>query len=74
VEKSATEQNKLLEAENRDPGKRMDTRAARTAEQSYQAVEVAEKGHRAKKPRSEGRRIGQCLDRWLLAKTSASFQ
>ena len=49
--KSAPEQNKLLEAEHGQPGKRMDTRAAQTAERSYQAVETVATVHRAKKPR-----------------------
>jgi hypothetical protein len=49
--KSATEQNKLLEANHGQPGKRMDTRAAQTAERSYQAVEAVEQVNRAKKPR-----------------------
>lgn len=51
AEKSAPEQNKLLEAEHGQPGKRMDTRAAQAAERSYQAVETVEPVHRAKKPR-----------------------
>ena len=49
--KSEPEQNKLLEAEHEQPGKRMDTRAAQTAERSYQAVETVATVHRAKKPR-----------------------
>ena len=49
--KSAPEQNKLLEAEHGQPGKRMDTRAAQTAERSYKAVETVATVHRAKKPR-----------------------
>ncbi len=49
--KSAPEQIKLLEAEHGQPGKRMDTRAAQTAERSYQAVETVATVHRAKKPR-----------------------
>jgi hypothetical protein len=49
--KSAPEQNKLLEANHGQPGKRMDTRAAQTAERSYQAVETVEQVNRAKKPR-----------------------
>ena len=49
--KSAPEQNKLLEAEHGQPGKRMDTRAAQTAERSYQAVETVATVHRAEKPR-----------------------
>ena len=51
AEKSAPEQNKLLEAEHGQPGKRMDTRAAQTSERSYQAVETVEPVNRAKKPR-----------------------
>ena len=51
AEKSALEQNKLLEAEHGQPGQRMDTRAAQEAEQSYQTVETLEPVHRAKKPR-----------------------
>ena len=51
AEQSAPEQNKLLEAEHGQPGKRMDTRAAQAAERSYQAVETVEPVHRAKKPR-----------------------
>ena len=51
AEKSAPEQNKLLEADHGQPGKRMDTRAAQTAERSYQAVETVATVHRAKKPR-----------------------
>lgn len=50
AEKSAPEQNKLLEAEHGQPGKRMDTRAAQKAERSHQAVETVEPVHRAKKP------------------------
>ena len=49
--KSAPEQNKLLEADYEQPGKRMDTRAAQTAERSHQAVETVATVHRAKKPR-----------------------
>ena len=48
---SAPEQNKLLEIDHRQPGQRMDTRAAKTPELSYQAVETVGKVHRAKKPR-----------------------
>lgn len=51
AEKSAPEQNKLLEAEHGQPGGRMDTRAAQKAERSNQAVETVEPVHRAKKPR-----------------------
>ena len=50
AEKSAPEQNKLLEAEHGQPGKRMDTRAAQAAERSYQAVETVEPVYRAEKP------------------------
>ena len=51
AEKSKPEQNKLLEANHGQPGKRMDTRAAQTAERSYKAVETVATVHRAKKPR-----------------------
>ena len=51
AEKSAPEQNKLLEADYGQPGGRMDTRAAQKAERSYQAVETVAEVHRAKKPR-----------------------
>jgi hypothetical protein len=51
AEKFASEQNKLLEADHGQPGQRMDTRAAQTAERSYQAVETVEQVHRAKKRR-----------------------
>ena len=50
-EKSETEQNKLLEANHGQPGKRMDTRAAQAAERSNQAMETVEQIHRAKKRR-----------------------
>lgn len=50
AEKSAPEQNKLLEADHGQPGGRMDTRAAQAAERSHQAVETVEPVHRAKKP------------------------
>ena len=46
-----TEQNKLLDANDGQPGKRMDTRAARKAERSYQAVETVEARHRAEERR-----------------------
>jgi hypothetical protein len=49
AEKSAPEKNKLLEAEHGQPGKWMDTRAAQTAERSYQAVETLAPVQRAKK-------------------------
>ena len=49
--KSEPDQNKLLEASHEQPGKRMDTRAAQTAERSYQAVETVATVNRAKKPR-----------------------
>ena len=49
AEKSAPEQNKLLEAEHGQPRQRMDTRAAQEAERSYQAVETVEPVHRATK-------------------------
>lgn len=45
------EQNKLLEADHGQPGKRMDTRAPQAAERSHQAVETVEAVNRAKKPR-----------------------
>ena len=48
---SAPEQNKLLEEDHGQPGQRMDTRAAKTPERSYQAVQTLGKAHRAKKPR-----------------------
>ena len=51
AERSATEQNKLLEAEHGQPGGRMDTRAAQTAAPSHQAVETVATVHRTKKPR-----------------------
>ena len=46
-----TEQNKLLEGGYDTSTQRMDTRAAQTAERSYQAVEAVEKVHRTQKPR-----------------------
>ena len=49
--KSAPEQNKLLEAEHGQPGKRMDTRAAQKSERSYHAVETVATVNRAKKSR-----------------------
>ena len=49
AEKSEPQQNKLLEANHGQPGGRMDTREAQTAERSYQAVETVETVHRAKK-------------------------
>jgi len=49
--KSAPEQNKLLEANHEQPGKRMDTRAAQKAERSHQAAETVATVNRAKKPR-----------------------
>ena len=49
--KSEPEQNKLLEANHEQPGKRMDTRAAQKAERSYQTVETLATVNRAKKPR-----------------------
>ena len=51
AEKSESEQNKLLEADYGQPGKRMDTRAAQTAERSYPTVETVAAVHRAKKRR-----------------------
>ena len=50
-EKSAPEQNKLLEADYGQPGQRMDARAAQAAERSNQAVETVEQVHRTEKPR-----------------------
>ena len=49
--KSEPKQNKLLEANHGQSGKRMDTRAAQTAERRYQAVETVATVRRAKKPR-----------------------
>ena len=49
--KSEPKQNKLLEANHGQPGKRMDTRDAETAKQSYQAVETVTTVNLAKKPR-----------------------
>jgi hypothetical protein len=46
-----TEQNKLLEGGYDTSTQRMDTRAAQTAERSYQAVEAVATVHRAQKPR-----------------------
>ena len=46
---SETEQNKLLEANHGQPGKRMDTRAAQEAERSNQAVETVGEVNRAEK-------------------------
>lgn len=51
AEKSAPEQNKLLEAAHRQPSKRMDTRTAQATERRYQTVETVEQVHRANKPR-----------------------
>lgn len=51
AEKSAPEQNKLLEVDHGQPGKRMDARAAQAAERSHQTLETVEAVHRAKKPR-----------------------
>ena len=50
-EQSALEQNKLLEEDHGQPGERMDTRAGKMPERSYQAVESVGEVHRAKKPR-----------------------
>ena len=47
AEKSAPEQNKLLEADHGQPGGRMDTRAAQAAERSSQTVEAIEEVNRA---------------------------
>jgi len=44
------EQNKVLEAEHGQPGKRMDTRAAKTAKRSHKALETVATVNRAKKP------------------------
>ena len=49
--KSEPELNKLLEANHGQPGKRMDTRAAQTPKQSYQAVETVAIVNLAEKPR-----------------------
>jgi multidrug efflux pump subunit AcrA (membrane-fusion protein) len=46
-----TDQNKLLEGGYDTSTQRMDTRAAQTAERSYQAVEAVGKVHRTQKPR-----------------------
>ena len=51
AEKSEPEQNKLLEVNHEQPGKRMDTRAAQKTERSHQAVETVATVNRAKKPR-----------------------
>lgn len=51
VEKSATEQNKLLEADHGQAHKWVDTRATQKAERSHQAVETMATVYRAKKPR-----------------------
>ena len=51
TEKSAPEQNKLLESDHGQPGGRMDTRAAQATERSNQTVETVATVHRAKKPR-----------------------
>lgn len=51
AEKSAPEQNKLLEAEHGQPGGRMDTRATQAAKRGYQAVEAVATVNRTKKPR-----------------------
>ena len=48
---SETEQNKLLEANHEQPGKRMDTRAAQTTKRSNQGVETVATVVRAKKSR-----------------------
>ena len=50
AEKSAPEQNKLLEAQHGEPGGRMDTREAQAAERGNQTVETMAAVHRAKKP------------------------
>ena len=46
-EKSAPEQNKLLEADHGQPGQRMDSRAAQAAERSNQTVEAMGEVNRA---------------------------
>ena len=51
AEKSTPEQNKLLEADHEQPGKRMDTRAAQTAERDNSAMEAMATVNRTKKPR-----------------------
>ena len=49
--KLESQQNKLLEAQHGQPGSRMDTSAAQTAERSNQPVKIMGTVHRAKKPR-----------------------
>ena len=51
AEKSAPEQNKLLEAKHEQPSGRMDTREAQASKRSNQAVETVGAVNRAKKPR-----------------------
>ncbi|MBC7617547.1 MAG: hypothetical protein H7293_00900 [Candidatus Saccharibacteria bacterium] len=51
AEKSTPEQNKLLEADHEQPGKRMDTRAAQTAKRGNSAVETVATINRTKKSR-----------------------
>ena len=68
AKKSSIEQNKLLEAQHGQPGKRMDTRAAQAAERSNQAVETVGAGNRAEKRERQGGCSNQCLERRTLAK------
>ena len=49
AEKSAPEQNKLLEAKHEQPSGRMDTREAQASKRSNQAVETVATVHRAEK-------------------------
>ena len=49
AKKSAPEQNKLLEAQHSQLGKRMDARAAQAGERSNQAVETVGAINRAEK-------------------------
>ena len=51
AEKFAIEQNRSLEVDHRQPGQRMDTRAAQTAELTHQTLETVEQVHRTEKPR-----------------------
>ena len=48
---TAPEQNRLLEEDHGQPGQRMDTRAAKTSERSYQTMEAVEQVHRTEKRR-----------------------
>ena len=51
VKQSAPEQNKLFGEDHGQPGQRMDTRAAKTPERSYQTVEAVEQVHWTEKRR-----------------------